>query len=47
MARFLAMRVSSGKLDYNDVPERFKSDVHEALISEFGWTEDSFGEEES
>lgn len=42
MVKFLAMRVEQGKLDYKDVPEKYKQEVHDILIEEYGWTEHDF-----
>lgn len=42
MAEFLAMRVDSRKLEYKDVPNKYKQDVHDILIDEYGWSESDF-----
>lgn len=42
MAEFLAMRVNSGKLEYKNVPIKYKQDVHDILINKYGWTESDF-----
>lgn len=42
MAGFLAMRVNSGKLEYKDVPDKYKQDVHDILINKYGWSESDF-----
>ena len=36
MAAFLARRVYEGKLNFVDVPERFKEQVREILRDEYG-----------
>lgn len=42
MAEFLAMRVNSGKLEYKNVPNKYKQDVHDILINKYGWVESDF-----
>lgn len=42
MAQFLAMRVAKHKLDYAEVPDAYKADVKEILISKYGWDEHDF-----
>ena len=36
MAAFLARRVYEGKLNFADIPERFKEQVREILRDEYG-----------
>lgn len=42
MAEFLAMRVNNRKLEYKDVPDKYKQDVHDILINKYGWLESDF-----
>lgn len=42
MARFFAMRVAKGRLDYSEVPEVYKADVKQILIEDYGWKESDF-----
>jgi hypothetical protein len=42
MAEFLAMRVNSRKLEYKDVPDKYKQKVHDILINKYGWSEEDF-----
>ena len=37
MADFLARRVYEGKLDFADVPERFKAQVRQILHDKYGY----------
>lgn len=42
MAEFLAMRVNNRKLEYKDVPDKYKQDVYDILINKYGWSESDF-----
>ena len=44
MARFLAMRCANHKLEYADVPEKYKQEVKQLLMDEYGWKEDDFSD---
>ncbi len=45
MARFLAMRCAQHRLAYRDVPDKYKAEVRQILIDEYGWTDKDFEEE--